>query len=665
MRGTSRTDPGLPAPERGGGVRAAAVGPALPGSAQGGAPPPGDWRECLLAGLVVAGVMTTILTEALGAAHALRPLWVWIAWAAGAPAAAWIAARGRGGPGALVARRPEWPGALDGAALAWVILAAGLTGLTAFRAVPANYDSLTYHLARVAHWAQNQSVGFYPTNVIRQVYQPPWAEYAILHLYLMTGGDDLANLVQWVALLGCLAGTSLIARELGAGRRGQILAALVCATIPMGVLQASSTQNDYVVALWLVCLAHALLAARSRPDRRRWPWIAGASLGLALLTKGTAYIYAPPLLLCLLLPTSRRGARAALATAGVIVACAAMLNGPHWARNAATFGFPLGPGGEGGGYTYRNSEVSGRLMASNLIRSAALHLGTPWTPLNRAIESGVERLHSWMDLAPDDPRNTWPGTRLEVTRPRRDEDRAGNGLHLLLLPATALAALVLPRLRPGAGLASYAVALVAAAMLFSLLVKWQPWHSRLQLPLFVLAAPLVGVVLARASARLVAVIALALAASSLPFLVANSSRTLVGHRSVLRHSSAVQAMAAAMAARPEYVEAARVVLASQCPTVGLAIGGNDPEYVIWRILEISGRRPRIEHVLVYDPPHRTTVTSRLETAAWRPCAVIVDAPPGEAAPTGMASGYRTAWSRGTVTVLLEASAAASPGAGPR
>ena len=33
----------------------------------------------------------------------------------------------------------------------------------------------------------------------------------------------------------------------------------------MGILQASTTQNDYVASLWMVCLASALLAFDSRP----------------------------------------------------------------------------------------------------------------------------------------------------------------------------------------------------------------------------------------------------------------------------------------------------------------------------------------------------------------------------------------------------------------
>ena len=98
----------------------------------------------------------------------------------------------------------------------------------------------------------------------------------------------------------------------------QIFAAAVCATIPMGIMESSSTQNDYVVAFWMVCLAyyvvsiagsdsvvsraslstpvteqrqHADGALASVGRRSLHPLKVGASVGLAFLTKGTAYIY--------------------------------------------------------------------------------------------------------------------------------------------------------------------------------------------------------------------------------------------------------------------------------------------------------------------------------------------------------------------------------------
>lgn len=55
-----------------------------------------------------------------------------------------------------------------------------IIGLTTFLYVPNTYDSMTYHMARVAHWMQNESVGYYLTHIGRQNQMGPGAEYLIL-----------------------------------------------------------------------------------------------------------------------------------------------------------------------------------------------------------------------------------------------------------------------------------------------------------------------------------------------------------------------------------------------------------------------------------------------------------------------------------------------------
>ena len=83
---------------------------------------------------------------------------------------------------ARVDRLPPCARRLDLAMAAWIAVVVALTGAIALFAVPITWDSMTYHLARVAHWAQDHTVAFYPTHVVRQLYPPPWAEYAMLHL---------------------------------------------------------------------------------------------------------------------------------------------------------------------------------------------------------------------------------------------------------------------------------------------------------------------------------------------------------------------------------------------------------------------------------------------------------------------------------------------------
>jgi 4-amino-4-deoxy-L-arabinose transferase-like glycosyltransferase len=109
--------------------------------------------------------------------------------------------------------------------------------------------------------------------------------------------DRFVNLVQWICFVGCLIGVSIIARLLGADRRGEILAAVSCASIPLAVMAASGPKNDLVMTFWLVVAMYSLLRWKDEQD-----WIKtlaiGAAIALALFTKGTAYTYLPCLVAC-------------------------------------------------------------------------------------------------------------------------------------------------------------------------------------------------------------------------------------------------------------------------------------------------------------------------------------------------------------------------------
>jgi hypothetical protein len=372
-----------------------------------------DLRGAVLASAVCGGVLVTALTEVFSLVRGLTLGGLLVAWATALAAAGLLLARLRvfrqsRPPSGL----PPLPRGLDLAMAVWIATVVALTGALALSAVPINPDSMIYHLARVAHWVENRSVAFYPTHIVRQLYQPPWAEFAVLHLFIFAAGDRLVNLVQWASMVASLVGVSIIARQLGAGRRGQLLSAFACATIPMGILQSRTPQNDYAAALWLVCLVSALLAMDSRPGAL--PTLgAGASLGLAWLTKGTSYVFAAPFVVVFVLMGRNRPLSRKLTQGLVIGLCAVALNAPQYWRNAQVFGSPLGPGAEGS-FRYANDALSPTILASNALRNLGMHAGTPWQAANAQIERAIASLHQGIGIALDDPRSTWPGTRFAV-----------------------------------------------------------------------------------------------------------------------------------------------------------------------------------------------------------------------------------------------------------
>lgn len=563
------------------------------------------YRQALLAAAVCYGLLLTAATELLSRFSAVTGFTLAAFWG-GVACLALLALLPAWDRQAVRGIRVEHPGLLAGIA---AVLA--ITLLIALVAPPNNWDSMTYHMARVVHWIQNRSIAHYPTHITRQLYSAPWAEYAIMHLQVLGGGDRFVNLVQWFAMCGSIAGTSLIAREFGASSRSQALAAVVTLTLPLGILQSSSTQNDYVVSFWLVCFVYFGLLLVKTPHLLA-AVAAGASLGLALLTKGTAYIFALPLLFWLLLAglqTDRNRFWKHLLIAAVIVIS---LNAGHCWRNYTLWGTPLATDGD----SLANERFSCRVTISNLARNIVSQTWTPLAAINGLQFQSVAALHETLGIGLSDPATTLNGQIFSPGKTSLDEDYAGNGLHLLLVLLAVAALAVRGKSLPWP-LRSYALSLAGGFLLYCILLKWQPWGARLQLPLFVLAAPLItaAIPLEKMKAA-VPVLAVFMFCCSVPWLMGNATRPLWGERSILTASRE----SLYFAKRPQlesyyrhYVD--RYLNGASCNTIGITSpSGNAYEYPFWALLaRRTATMPQIEHVNIDN------ISRSIPRRSFQPC----------------------------------------------
>lgn len=393
---------------------------------------------------------------------------------------------------------------------------------------PNNWDSMTYHMPRVAHWISNNNISYYPTEISAQNYQMPLAEFAIMHVQILAGCDIYANLVQWVSFLVLICLGFLIAGELGLSKRQQFISAIVVATLPMAILQASSTQNDLVVSSFLMSFGLFMLRLRDKLSSEN-VLIASISLGLALMTKGTAFLYGAAIGMSLAVPVVmgckydlRRFLKATV-TLSLVVFIALLLNTGHFWRSYHLYGHPLSTGGE----RYSNENITAATFMSNILRNGALHLGTPYNQINRYQFSALKVV---LGSELNNPKTTWKGESFRIPYSRH-EDTAGNLIHMLI----ALFGVVLLLVTWGRGYFTkviwYAVGILLGAVLYCLILKWQPWNSRLHTPLFALAAPLMAIIitadLGRVRKCMSYVIILCMVLYSLPFALANESRSLV------------------------------------------------------------------------------------------------------------------------------------------
>lgn len=527
-----------------------------------------------LAGWLVAG------TELLGTFHALRfaPVLVW--WLAPLAVTALLPSHTPRATRERVSLEPL--GRVFATAVAAILL---VTFVEAVATPPNTYDSLSYHLPRQISWIQERSVAFTSTSNPRRLYMPPLAEFAQMHLTILSGDDRLNGLVQWGGLLLALAAVSLIARSLGASRSGQWLAALVATTIPMAFVQASSTKNDLVVSMWLAFLAHAVLRDEAAPTL-----LVGLAFGALLLTKGTGFIFAVPVGVAFAYRRLRTSPLGGLRSLGAVALIVAALNGCHWARNIRQFGRPTGPSDS----ELLNRSFGPRTLLSNVLRNLAPHIAMPIPSWNESVFLVVKAAHDAMGLDLNDPGSTaW--SRFESVEPHTTEEDlvASPGIVLAFLVVAPLA-LLARRAAPATRILASAAIPIAAFVLFSLVLKWQIWHVRLLLPVFVLAAPVVAA--AVASSRVVsALLALGLLVALAPTFW-SAPRNL---RSVLVESVDARFFAAV----PELREPCRAA-ADRCAELGarvvaLRTEGNFPDYLIERTFRRHG--PRSICFVDFDP----------------------------------------------------------------
>jgi hypothetical protein len=588
-------------------------------------------RVALLQAVLMAGVFVALQSEILGLFHLLTQPFVAGVWLMALLFIAWLGWRTgwlQRGVKRLVADFQSM------SRFTIIILAAfGLICLLLLVIVliaPANnMDSLLYHMSRVMHWAQDRSLAHYPVAFEVQLTHPIIGELLILQLRLLWGNDLLASLPQWLSLIVCAVAVSLAARMLGAGRKGQLAAAAFAISLPIGLMEATSTQNDYVTAMWLTIMSVFVLYACQ--EEAGWGEILciAAALGLGLLTKGTFYPYAVAWGIWLGIHWLRQRKPALFLKRGlVIVVVVVVLNAGYWTRNLITYGGPLGPAGWVADMSSARYGV--KSVASNLVKDIMLNLATPSPRVNQSMVSFVQSTFQASDPDVASFRLDWRWN---------NEDSAGSPIHLFLIVlsiAGVIVLLAMGRLKEH-HLLWYCLAAFFSFVIFVLAAHYDDYGVRFQLPLLIIWAPVIGSMLTRLSEKWLAPMALVFFfAISLPYVFFNTTRPLVAMKNTpepyaihplpmlgkTKSSSIFYADARSLLFinAPDWnnplMEATHDIRDSGCKNVGIRIDSSDPEYPIWWLLHAPQSGVRIE-TLYYSEALR-----RYADPGFKPCAII-------------------------------------------
>ena len=503
-------------------------------------------------------------------------------------------------------------------------------------AAPNNWDAMTYHQARVMHWVQNHTVAQYPTHNLRQISLPPGAAYIVTHLQILAGSDRFASCVQWLAFVGSIIGISLLTNNL-VGASAQWISMLLCASLPMVILQSMTTQVDLVMSFWLVCFTYFSFSFQLSKLQRYVIsdlFFLTVSLGLAVVTKPTAIIFGTPLLFVFALRVfkdtltqSQHYLSAFFAASSIVLGvtiAACTFSIPTWIRNTYTFGEFLGID-----IGTRSKVVSLSDFLSVALKNLGLNLTVP------GYAEVVIFLHKYLlqtDL--DQAALTYGDPAIPFNHPLASsttllfpfEDTVASPIHLILFIISSLYISYLftnKNRRP----VNQKLYLLTAAIwggygLYSYLLKWQPWGNRLLMTLFILQTPIIAAYITcslkqknawqRHLLSLIALIALVYALTPLrrpliPWPIESvylkqhqSASILTLTRQQIYYSGSLK-----------YLEMTHnnivrsVVDRYHCHTIGLISGEDDWEYPLWVLFnQATAGNFRLKHVQINNASAR-------------------------------------------------------------
>jgi len=588
--------------------------------------PLADWRMSVLQSATLLGGYMVLFSELLSLFHALTVFWVAAFWGAAlifSTILGWRSGWIHEGFQSLKTgwTKPGWFDILAGTILT-IILA--LLFFVAVKSPVNNNDALRYHLARVVHWIQDQSLSHFATAYLPQVMHPIGAELEIFNIYLLWGNDRPVNLVQWISMVGALVAVSGLVSLMGGSKTAQWLAITFSVSLPVGILEATNAQNDLVTAFWYLTLLYSILLLKCHKSFIFDSIIIGLCLGMGMLSKATFYTFAiAPLVYMTILFFRYYKTRQAIISLFLVGIIAISLNLGFWTRNILSFGSPFGQQDFVAGHISRGL-VPGTILTGSL-RNLSQNLVTPSDSFNAMIVMAMKNSLSVIDPAMENFDLEWGWNH---------EDLAGNPLHLILFFLSLILLAMFYRKFPASGIWSYLVIVLVSYWILGTIVRYDLYGNRYQLPIFISFAPLVGITYAVLTPRRIThSLSVLLLLSAFPWVLFNRTRPLIAMRdssdpytipclagcttgSILNEPPEKTMFAVWGTMGEAYVDAMLQVKKTGCKDIGLKLDSNDLEYAYWYLIGAPQNEMRLESIVT------SPELERYLDPTFKPCIII-------------------------------------------
>ena len=498
----------------------------------------------------------------------------------------------------------------------------------AVKTVPYNWDSMTYHLPRLVHWAQNGSVEYYATAIDRQVSSPLGGAYVNLHIYVMSGGSDrFLNLLQCCSFLTNGMLVYGIAKKIGCSRNYCNMAILLFYSMPIAFAEAFTTQVDNFSALWMLATVYLLLDLLRYENRLEWDKktfgrVIALSLCVAFgyLTKPSIGIGLLLFVIWLLIMVIKRKDKLIsimfyLLTAGFLFAALLM---PGLGRNIATFDAFSAPEV---GQRQLIGTLEPKEVFVNCIKNITFNMPVVWIYDSSSIlYNGVMGVSEFLDVDINDPAISEDGKEFLIHSSQEyDHDTAINPVIVyLLLLCTAFWIVQVKKKQLQEIRNTYFLVAGLSFIMFCAVLRWEPFVSRYMISYLAVLCPALSaqmeLFVERTGNEKHRVIGSKVKAFIYFFCLTELFGLFYHHGTIALTKSRYEGYFVNREDIEEsYRKTSEIINDKKCENIGLLIGADSYEYPLTVMLE---NYSRIEHVNVKN------MTAKYEDIGFIPDIII-------------------------------------------
>lgn len=474
--------------------------------------------------------------------------------------------------------------------------------------IPYNWDSMTYHCARLFHWAQNKSVAHYATGNSRQVSSPVLAAFVNVNVYILTkNGGSVLNLLQCVSYLSNGMLVYAVAKKLQLSSNSCVLSAVLFYSMPIAFAEALTTQVDNFSAFWLLSFVYLILDFTKKNQKIRFDKETMEKVTVLSLCVAFGYLSKPSVgfgmlffaaWLFIMVLVRKDNWKVFLYALGAGILLVIILL-PEMNRNFQTF------------HAFASQETGARQLIGslhprhilvNLSKNLAFNLPCVWLyQSSKNIYSFVNKIAAWLRIDINSPAISEDGREFSVHQPQTyDCDMAVNPVIVwAILIGTVIFVICLKNYiknNENSQKIGYFIVSAGSFFLFCAVLRWEPFVSRYMISYLALLCPAIGIVLDMVQKRVpqeavrgTCIILYFLCMTEMLGLFLNYRDIVKDYRGdkgyfVVRNGI-----------YNDYEEITEYINTLDIKSLGLYIGSDSYEYPLIQML--SGH-PRIEHVNV-------------------------------------------------------------------